>query len=384
MPRRKSVPTYRRHKASGQAVVTIHGHDHYLGVHGSEGSHREYARLIAEWQAAGGVHSPPPAPAADVLTVAGLAARYLVERAEPRYREADPDTGTMKPKSMLHRVRSALRPLTELYGHTPAAEFGPRRLKVVRDALVKRDYARSHVNALVECVLRCFAWAVEEELLPEPVHRALGLVPALEAGEGRESEPVGPVPESHIPPVLDRVLPPVGAMIELQLWTGCRPGEACQLRPGDLDRAGPVWLYRPRRHKTMKKGHKRVIFIGPRAQKVLAPFLDRPAEAYCFSPREAVLAYLRARGRREVTTAGARYTTASYGRAVREACDALGVPRWRPHRLRHSAAARLVDDIGWERAKIVLGHATLKMTERYAGGATREQRDAADAMGRAG
>ena len=42
-------PKYRKHKPSGQAVVTLDGHDFYLGPHGSKASHLEYDRLIGEW-----------------------------------------------------------------------------------------------------------------------------------------------------------------------------------------------------------------------------------------------------------------------------------------------------------------------------------------------
>ena len=42
-------PKYRKHKPSGQAVVTLDGHDFYLGPHGTKASHLEYDRLIGEW-----------------------------------------------------------------------------------------------------------------------------------------------------------------------------------------------------------------------------------------------------------------------------------------------------------------------------------------------
>ena len=48
-----SVPKYRKHRASGQAVVTIAGRDHYLGPHGTKASKLEYDRLVMEWLAAG-------------------------------------------------------------------------------------------------------------------------------------------------------------------------------------------------------------------------------------------------------------------------------------------------------------------------------------------
>jgi hypothetical protein len=40
---------YRKHKASGQAVVTLNGRDSYLGPHGNNASNALYERLIAEW-----------------------------------------------------------------------------------------------------------------------------------------------------------------------------------------------------------------------------------------------------------------------------------------------------------------------------------------------
>jgi hypothetical protein len=48
-----SLPSYRHHKPSGQAVVTFNGKDHYLGPWQSEASKTEHKRWLAEWIAAG-------------------------------------------------------------------------------------------------------------------------------------------------------------------------------------------------------------------------------------------------------------------------------------------------------------------------------------------
>ena len=58
MPRHRRIPSYRRHKATGQAVVTIDGRDYYLGKHGTHASRREYERLIAKWLQSH-QHDPP-------------------------------------------------------------------------------------------------------------------------------------------------------------------------------------------------------------------------------------------------------------------------------------------------------------------------------------
>ena len=47
-----STPKYRKHRPTGQAVVTIAGKDHYLGPHGTKASIAEYDRLVGEWMAA--------------------------------------------------------------------------------------------------------------------------------------------------------------------------------------------------------------------------------------------------------------------------------------------------------------------------------------------
>ncbi len=49
--RKKRVPTYRLHKASGQAIVTLKGRTYYLGKFGTPESRIAYNRLLADWEA---------------------------------------------------------------------------------------------------------------------------------------------------------------------------------------------------------------------------------------------------------------------------------------------------------------------------------------------
>jgi hypothetical protein len=74
MPRPPVVPSYRHHKPSGQAVVTVAGHDCYLGAFGTPASHRAYQRMIRQWLATG--HCRPSESAA--LTIDDLIARFWV------------------------------------------------------------------------------------------------------------------------------------------------------------------------------------------------------------------------------------------------------------------------------------------------------------------
>ena len=47
------VPSYRLHKQSGQAIVTLNGKDILLGSHGTAASKAEYHRVTSEWLANG-------------------------------------------------------------------------------------------------------------------------------------------------------------------------------------------------------------------------------------------------------------------------------------------------------------------------------------------
>ncbi len=113
MPRQagSSIPKYRKHRVSGQAIATISGQNHYLGPHGTAASRHEYDRLIGEWMAAG---RPMAAVATSDLTIAELVKRYKAF-AEAYY----------VPGGSLSTIATTCRELRLRYGPTLAAELGP-------------------------------------------------------------------------------------------------------------------------------------------------------------------------------------------------------------------------------------------------------------------
>lgn len=273
-----AIPKYRRHKASGQAVVTLSGRDHYLGPWKSKTSILMYDRAVAEWLARG----REPAASAANMTVDDLLGRYW-RFAKSYYRKNGEPTGEVS------NIRYALRPLRALYSDLPVKEFGPLQLKAVRQKMIETGLSRPVINSRIFKILRVFKWGVAEGLLPADIHNALRTVESLKLHhtEAPEPEPIKPVADA----VLDATLPHlplvVADMVRFQRLTGCRPSEVCLLRPGDIDRCTEVWQYRPARHKMQHKDRDRVIFIGPKAQAVLLPYLLRDGHAFCFSPFES-------------------------------------------------------------------------------------------------
>ncbi len=394
-----SFPKYCHHKASGRAYVKIQGQRHYLGRYGTPDSKQRYTRFLAELSASP-VVQPAVVPAASPtgLTVVELADAYH-EFCKGYYRKKD---GT--PSGWLDHIQLVLdKHLADLYGRTPAADFGPKAFKAIRQRLVNAGNSRPYVNKLMPIVTRCFKWGASEELIPASVYHGLTAVEGLKKGRtaAREPLPVLPVDSSLVDATLPYLPPIVADMVKFQRLTGCRPGEVCQLRPIDLDRSGEVWMYRPASHKTEHhdNGRERTIYIGPQAQAVILPYLSREAAAHCFSAAESEdkrHVEMRARRKSKLTPsqrarrkahpmrrAKDHYTKDSYARAIRRGVDKANkfyaeqaeelqikkpapLAYWAPNRLRHSAGTAVRKQFGLEAAQVILGHAKADVTQVYA------------------
>ena len=319
-----------RRKTGDLAFVELNGRRIYLGKFGTQESRDRYHQVLAEW-AASGRHLPA---AKNEITVLELIARFW-EHAQAYYRNG---MGELTGSSEAYKY--ACRYL-KLFGDTPAAEFGPRTLKAVREKMIEARASRRYINSSVQKIKRVFKWAASEDLVPVTVYQSLQSVEGLRRGRcrAREGRTVKPVPLEHVEaakPFLSRQLQ---AVVDLQLLTGARSGEVLRLRPADVDRAGKIWHYVLEEHKTAHHDRRRVIYLGPKAQEVLRPFLrDRPLGAYCFSPQEAeeerlakrheerktALIFGNAPGRNRVRNPKRqpteRYTANSYRQAIARAC----------------------------------------------------------------
>jgi integrase len=414
MPRKFRAPGYLHHKATGQAFVRLDGHDYYLGRYDTPESRAAYDRLIADWLRRRAGHAGVPAPPPARLSVGALAARFL-EHATAKYQ------GPERIKELLH-YRQALTVLDGLHGRTPAADFGPKALREVRDAMAGK-WSASTANHNLTRLKTMLRWLAQEELLPEARLQALLTVPGLPRDP--EEPDVPPVPEADLAATWPELNPVVRALCGFLLHTAARPSEACRLTPADLHREGRVeiargitaeigdlWAVRYDRHKTHARTRRpRIILVGPRAQAILRPFLEgRPPGAAVFSPKEAAEAWLAAAERSlgpagRARAPGARYDVPALNHAIVRACErALGLPEalrarkrraerlawraancWSVGQLRHNAASRLREEfgneLGLELGKTILGHTSTTTTLLYA---LTSYRQAAEAVRRIG
>ncbi len=103
MPELKQhLPKLSRH-SKGQGFIKIDGRQVYLGHYGVPLTQERYDRLVAEW---------------------------LIN-------------GRALPLTETHVLPQILR---KLYGSTEVHLFGPKRLRAVRQAMVKKNWAKTHIN----------------------------------------------------------------------------------------------------------------------------------------------------------------------------------------------------------------------------------------------
>jgi len=308
------LPSYRKRKGYSQALVTLtdavtkRRRDYWLGEYGTPESREAYHRIIAKWEA---TKRRLPTAEPNGTRPKCCAGPTITELVRDYWRWAEEYYRPNHSQSLI----CALRLIRHYYGQTPAAEFGPKKLRLLREEMIRGDekadpprrpWSRNFINAEVQRIRHMFKWAVAHEMVTSEVHHALCTLEPLKRGRttAREGKKVGPVPQAILDATIPLLSQPLRALVELQLLTGARPGELLELRKCDveIDKATGVWTYRPEKHKNAYRDRDRIIYFGPRAQEILASFMiERSPTTYLFSPTDAV-AENRARRHAERTT----------------------------------------------------------------------------------
>jgi len=406
MARQRIEPTYRFHKATGKAIVTYYDRDGQRksmllpGRFNSEESLTEYKRTLDILKANG---SPRPQVAAQKAapdaTVNEVVLRYVNEHATVYYVHPD----TKEPTTEQAAIKEAVRPLVRLYGDLPIVEFDSLALEAVQMAMAtgsaltdperqKRiarkqplGLARTTINRHVDRIKRIMRWGCAKKIVPPNNLVNIEAVQSLRQGRSiaRETEIVKPVDPEIVAKTLPFMAPCPADMVRIMLLSGCRVGELCNLTGRLLDRSGPLWIYKPERHKTLYRGHVRNIVFGPKAMLILRKYLKTDPDAFLFSPAEqdrVIKQQKRAARKTRVQPSqkdrskknpkhkpGDCYTPQVVNRAIRRGCEKASVRLWHTHMLRHSAALNMLREFGPEAARSALGHKTLNMTLYYSG-----------------
>ena len=236
------VPKMQYFKPKNLARVRIPGKDGekprmvYLGQWGSKEAEKQYERVITEFL------TRQDQPETINVTINRLCVAFL-EHAQSYYVKDGAVTAEVS------AVRCSLRSLIELYGRQIVADFGPKKLILVRERMIARGWFRKTVNDSVKRIVRMLRWGVVQQWVPPGVLASCRELEPLKkgrCGEIPEGDAVEPVDIDRVEAVKPFVSRQVWGMIQLQLAAGMRPQEARIIRWCDIDQAGDVWCYVPR------------------------------------------------------------------------------------------------------------------------------------------
>ena len=134
--RKRQPPSYRPRKGYDQAIVTLtdsvtgYRKDYWLGSYGSPESRELYHRVLAQWESG---RRRLPVTLDD--KPADIAQVSVVEVINAYWKWATRQYG----HSELGCLRVVIRLLRTMFGSTPAADFGPNRLRLLRDQMILGD-----------------------------------------------------------------------------------------------------------------------------------------------------------------------------------------------------------------------------------------------------
>lgn len=365
------VPTYRHHHKKDRGVVEVYvapGRRVSMllpGPYNSAESKAAYAKVVGTVAANNGMYpAKRSSNSTAAVSIDELVLQFMSKKASVDYVDAEGN-----PTTEFGCFRAALRPLCRLFGSTLADSFDSADLIVVREAMISGSWmnaaererqskrkqpigwCRTNVNKAISRIRQVFRWGVPYKLVATKTLADLECLPGLQPGQGgtREMSPILPVDDAIVEATLPHLPPTVADIIRLLKITGARCGEICAMRMADIDRRGPNWIYRPRRHKTKKMGHDRTIVFGPKSQSILGSYLNVDPDAYVFSPREQAkrIAALKRANRktpvqpsqldRSKPTAkrvpGDFFIPSTISHAVLRACKRQKIDHWHPHQL---------------------------------------------------
>lgn len=296
-----------------------------------------------------------------------------------------------KQTRQLQRFKAAAEYPVKYFGSIASGAFGPKKLLECRAMMeASGRFSRKYINTLITCWRTIVKFGVEHEIVPPETLTALQAIEPLKRGRSKAGErpPVQAAPAQIVEATCKELPPVVSAMVAIQRFTGMRPGEVTQMKVGDIFIGKDVWIYTLRSDKTdyrRPEWAKKRIPLGPKAQAVLVPFLERKKDdpdAFLFSPKDAAAdratiarknrktppsKQMRERDERdERRTYAPCYNVNSYAKAIKRATKRAGVEHWTPNQLRHLYATEIRAKYGLECSQLMLGHAKADVTQIYA------------------
>lgn len=258
----------------------------------------------------------------------------------------------------INRMKVAMESFATMYGHEEADDMTAAKVAAWMEAfiLTKRKHGgkgpktKHTANLALNYVKRAFVWGMTRKEVAQSAAGAVALIRTVRGDHLaiRRKARIKAIAWDVVEATCKKLPANVRAMVELQWWTGMRPGEVMRLRPCDIDMSGEVWVYTPAHHKNSWREKERHIPIGPQGRAVLEKHLPSKTDEWVFRRPD-----------------GKRFDRQSYARAIANAATEAKVETWAPNRIRHSYATRVRLLHGPQAVADMLGHANLNQQAVY-------------------
>lgn len=339
---KKHIPKYGHHKASDQAIVFINKKAHYLGKHNSKESIEKYNRLVSRYLA--GVMHP------DKEFVIAYLCESFIKHAFPDYSKREQS-----------KFKSCIKQLCKNYINCNVDEFKPIDLEIVRNQMIDEGWTRQYINEMVRRIKVIFKHGVRHEIANVNTWKALDSITHIKAGKtsAREYRDIQPADMNLVNQVMNIATQSIKSMIRVQLLTGMRPIEICDMKWLELSSVRDVMIYKPESHKTMHHGLSRTIYICNDAEQIIES-----------QPRTSDHVFVPERTRQDRFGNPINYyQRKNYSNQIKKLCKQINGEdgeRFTPNQLRHNFATNIRSQFDAETAQVLLGHSNLSTTEIYA------------------
>lgn len=337
--------------SSGQGRCIIKGKTYYLGPYDSEEAHERLNELRKRLLDGDPELLNPARTVNQVRTINDLMDAFWRHLdSEGKYRKAGKDT------SQRDSIRTCFAEFLRMFPSLRTRSLTKRHLKEWRRALLqKKGLTLYGINRKVAYIKQLVAWGCDEELVPDSVlARVQQLRPlSRESVENRNEEvrKRRALSDEEITRCLPLLSRNVRGLIQFQLLTGCRPGEACALRMLDIDR-NPLnakdgeWVYTVARPKTEHHGRAVKYMLNAAARALVMEYADSPS-GHVFHWK------------------GKQLLVDSYSKSIARACKEAGVRHWSAHELRHTVITKVFATHGLAAASALACHASPLITQKY-------------------
>lgn len=324
------------HRQTGQARVIYKGKHYYLGLFGTDSAAEAYKNFVSKI-----INGGEFKVSATSYTVAVAMVQYLTH-CKSYYGEKEAGN-----------VQTALRLMATKFGTIELANLGPAVVADFIESMANSgEYTRYRCNKVLAIWKRFYRWLAVKELIKPEKLAVMNAIPGIKIGrsKAKETTPIKAPAMEDFEKLVAVAPPHIADLMNLQLLLACRPGELVSMKPGLVDRSKPVWVYTPAKHKNQHRGHQRKILIGPRAQAILAKYLFRSEDEWCW-PSEKM--------------PGNHYQVHSYEQELKRMAKRVSIEKILPNQIRHLAATLIHERYGWESARQMLGHKTVGTTQFY-------------------